>query len=77
MAAAFAESGLLDQFRANQAAQDAVAEPEQASAGSGPMTAESGTAETATAEAATAEPAPAEAEPEAVSAEADAADEPM
>ena len=77
MAAAFAESGLLDQFRANQAAQDAVAEPEQASAGSGPMTAESGTAETATAEAATAEPAPAEAEPEAVSAEAGAADEPM
>src|SRR5437667_6592231 len=73
MAAAFAESGLLDQFRANQAAQDAEAEPEQASAESEPMTAEPGAAETATAEAAPAEPKAAEAsaaesEPEPVSA---------
>jgi len=82
MAAAFAESGLLDQFRANQAAQDAEAEPEQASAESEPMTAEPGAAETAPAEAATAEPAPAKAkaaksEPEPVSADAEAAEEPM
>ncbi|TME30037.1 MAG: S1 RNA-binding domain-containing protein, partial [Chloroflexi bacterium] len=80
MAAAFAESGLLAQFRANQAAQDADSQAEPATAQSEPMEAttepEPG-AETELAEAetepATAEAPAAEAETEPATAEAPAA----
>jgi small subunit ribosomal protein S1 len=64
MAAAFAESGLLAQFRANQAAEDAQTDVHPATADAEPATAE---AEPATAEA---EPATAEAEPATTEAEA-------
>jgi small subunit ribosomal protein S1 len=90
MAAAFAESGLLDQFRANQAAEDAEAAPQQASADAEaepatadaePATAEASDAEATMAEAttdeATTDDAPtAEAEP-VTSADEDATAEPM
>ena len=66
MAAAFAESGLLDQFRANQAARDAESEPQVASAESETASAEEAPAEPVTAEV---EPASAEAPAEPVTAE--------
>jgi small subunit ribosomal protein S1 len=66
MAAAFAESGLLDQFRANQAARDAESEPQVSSAESEKASAEEAPAEQVTAEA---EPASAEAPAEPVTAE--------
>ena len=84
MAAAFAESGLLDQFRANQAAEDAEAGPQQATAeaeaepataAAEPATAEAPDAEATTAEATTGETPTAEAEP--VTADEDATAEPM
>ena len=79
MAAAFAESGLLAQFRANQAAEDAEAAPQQATdnaeAEAEPATAEPSGAEATTAETTTAEVPTAEAEPAAT--EEDATVEPM
>jgi len=87
MAAAFAESGLLDQFRANQAVEDAEAAPQQATSDAdvepataeaeqttaGASDAEAATAEATTADEATADEAPtAEAEPVTADATAEA-----
>ena len=70
MAAAFAESGLLAQFRANQAAQDADSQAEPATAQSEPMEATSEPEPGAETELAEAETEPATAEAPAVEAEA-------